>query len=84
MLIFCKNDLICNLDQAQTIFIDDSQEEGYFINVDFGTASYIIAGDKDRKLMEKVMTDIYMHMTYGSGNYILDLKQFKEERTNEV
>lgn len=87
MLIFNKkNHNIYNLDKANTISIStdrfNSNKNYYCIIMETETSTYTICEDADKKILEKVMTDIYIHMTYGSGNYILDLNEFKE-RINE-
>lgn len=84
MLIFNKNDyVIYNLDRMDQMYISRTDKDQYVIRIILNNDVFnTLCVDNSKELMQKVMCDIYIHMTYGSGNYILDLNEFKE-RINE-
>lgn len=83
MLIFNKNDyIIYNLDRMDQIYISRTDKDQYAIRIIINDVFNTLCVDDSKELLQKVVCDIYIHMTYASGNYILDLNEFKE-RINE-
>lgn len=78
MLLYNKKDgTIFNLDNFTMIFMFKNKVQAYN---DFDV-KYIICECESEDEAEKVLAKIYTHMTYGSGNMILDLEEFRKEET---
>lgn len=85
MLLYVKSDYdnsgaIFNLDNL--VMINVWREEIHGFNNDDTT--YIIVKCKSEEEAEKVLAKIYLNMTYGSGNMILNLDEFREEVKKDV
>lgn len=84
MLLFVKNDydssgVIFNLDNFTMLNVWMDEIHG-FNNED---TKYIIAKCKSEEEAEKLLAKIYLNMTYGSGNMILNLREFREEEAKK-
>lgn len=82
MLLYIKSNYdnsgaIFNLDNF--VMINVWREEIHGFNND--DTKYIIVKCKSEEEAEKVLAKIYLNMTYGSGNMILNLDEFREEET---
>lgn len=85
MLLYVKSDYdnsgaIFNLDNL--VMINVWREEIHGFNND--DTKYIIVKCKSEEEAEKVLAKIYLNMTYGSGNMILNLDEFREEAKKDV
>ena len=80
MLLYLKEkNMIINLDQIRSIFV--YEDCGCFEIIVVGTYGEIncICECENEEEAQKVLAKIYINMTYGSGNMILDLEDFRKE-----
>lgn len=76
MLLYNKEDgAIFNLDNFTMLLMNKNEVQAYN---DYDV-KYIICKCESEKEAEKVLAKIYTHMTYRSGNMILDLEDFRRE-----
>lgn len=82
MLLYIKGDdfrygAIFNLDNFVRINVSDDEIHGFNNN----DTKYTFVKCRSEEEAEKVLAKIYLNMTYGSGNMILNLDEFREEET---
>lgn len=82
-----KSAEIFNLDNAVYIATEcyDLEDDLYRIILkDSNNNKYQIVECESGEEAQKVLAKIYTHMTYGSGNMILDMEEFRKEDVKDV
>lgn len=84
MLLYVKEkDMIINLDQIRSIFTYDD-DDIWIHAVSTNGEIILICECENKEEASKIINDIYTKMTYGSGNMILDLEDYREEDEKDV